>query len=474
MPYGESPSQTIDFYKAKADRPTPLVVYIHGGAWTVGTKDDVPDLQQFLDAGISVASVEYRFIQDAAAAGIEPPVRAPLYDAARAIQLLRSRAVELNFDKRRIAYTGGSAGGCTSLWLALHNDLADPSSSDPIARESTKPALIAVTVAQTSLDPLQVQSWIPNWNYGGQAFGFRTEGRTRSEEFRMFLDAREKLLPLIREYSPYEHASADDPPIYLDYPDQKDPVVPGTNQTDATHSAILGLKMAERLTEVGVEVYLNYPGHPAAIGSAREFVIDHLTHPRHVSALTLRNAPGQQGEAAGCYSKKLLGFVGRRAGVRRLQDEFRASERRVYELMEVPRSSCRYKSRRNDTWLRERLLGLAREHLRCGCLRLHVLLGREQIALNHKKMQRVYRELRLMVKRTRRKRPAGVLWPRPLLTAPGEEWPVDFASVTASGRRLWVQSVIDSFTLSKASLLKRIPASPTRRVTRVLDRVITL
>jgi hypothetical protein len=64
--------------------------------------------------------------------------------------------------------------------------------------------------------------------------------------------------------------------------------------------------------------------------------------------------------------------------VRRLREEFRASERRVCGLMEVLRSSCRYESRRDDGWLRERLLELAREHPRFGYRWLHVLLGREQ------------------------------------------------------------------------------------------------
>src|SRR5260370_256799 len=56
--YGEHPKQTIDFYKANSDRPTPLVVFIHGGGWTAGTKNNVAGLALFLDAGISVASVE--------------------------------------------------------------------------------------------------------------------------------------------------------------------------------------------------------------------------------------------------------------------------------------------------------------------------------------------------------------------------------------------------------------------------------
>ena len=96
----------------------------------------------------------------------------------------------------------------------------------------------------------------------------------------MAYDAREKILAWIHEYSPYEHASAGDPPIYMDYPNQNEPVVPGTNQKDPTHSAILGLKMAERLTEVGVEVHLNYPERPASIKSAQEFVLDRLATSR--------------------------------------------------------------------------------------------------------------------------------------------------------------------------------------------------
>lgn len=273
MPYGTHPKQKIDFYKAASDRPTPLVVFIHGGGWMNGTKSNVTNLEKLLAAGISVASVEYRFIQEAMEAGIQPPVKAPLHDAARAIQTLRAKASELNFDKNRVAYMGGSAGACTSLWLALHDDLADPTSSDPIARESTKPTFIAVTGAQTSLDPQQVRGWIPNMAYAGHAFGFRAEGRARPEEFQLAIENRDGILHWIREYSPYEHASKGDPAIYLDYPGQKEPVENGIVQKDPTHSAILGQNMAWRLKQVGVEVHLNYPAKPAAQTSALDYVL---------------------------------------------------------------------------------------------------------------------------------------------------------------------------------------------------------
>ena len=132
--------------------------------------------------------------------------------------------------------------------------------------------------------------------------------------------------------------------------------------------------------------------------------------------------------------------------MRRLLEEFKSSERHVCELMAVPRSSGRYRSRRDDSRVQERLRELAREHPRFGYRRLHLYLHKE-MAVNHKKVQRVYRELGLSVKRTRRKRLCRALQPRPVLTAPNQEWALDFASdVTSAGQRIRVLGVIDSFT----------------------------
>jgi acetyl esterase/lipase len=159
VPYGQHERQVLDFWKAKSDRPTPLVLYIHGGGWQNGDKSSLgsPVIRQFLDASISVAAINYRYVKQAAALKIEPPVKAPLEDAARALQVLRSKAGEWNLDKRRVGAIGGSAGGCSSLWLALHDDLADPKSPDPVARESTRLSCAAVNGAQTSLDPKELR-----------------------------------------------------------------------------------------------------------------------------------------------------------------------------------------------------------------------------------------------------------------------------------------------------------------------------
>src|SRR6266542_941123 len=247
LAYDKHERQVLDFWQAKSEKPTPLVLYIHGGGWQGGDKSSLgaAAIKQYLDAGISVAAINYRYVKQAAELKIEPPVKAPLEDAARALQLIRSKATEWNLDKKRVGATGGSAGGCSSLWLAFHDDLADPKSDDPVARESTRLYCAAVSGAQVSLDPKELREWIPNYGYGAHAFGLPS--------FQSLYDNRAKVLKWIKEYSPIEHVSKDDPPIFLEYPSQKVPPVVGEKQTDPTHSAVLGLKLQERLRDAGVE-----------------------------------------------------------------------------------------------------------------------------------------------------------------------------------------------------------------------------
>ena len=269
--YGEHPKQVLDFWKAESSQPTPLLFFIHGGGWMGGSKSRVRDLPGYLAAGISVVSVEYRFVSEAQAAGVKPPVEWPLHDVARALQFVRSKAGEWNLDKARIGASGGSAGACSSLWLALHDDMADPASDDPVSRESTRLACAGVLGAQTSLDPKQMREWTPNSRYGGHAFGFTGDGKDRASQFQQFFEGREKILPWIKEYSPYELATADDPPVYLYY---SAPPALGREQKDPTHSANFGVKLQEKLRDVGVPCHLVYPGAPdVKYGTASEFLI---------------------------------------------------------------------------------------------------------------------------------------------------------------------------------------------------------
>jgi putative transposase len=161
----------------------------------------------------------------------------------------------------------------------------------------------------------------------------------------------------------------------------------------------------------------------------------------------------------------------KRAEVQQLKAEFSTSERHACELMSIPRSSCRYRSRRDDTRLREQLMELARQKPRFGYRRLHILLAREGEHVNHKRVQRVYRAAGLCVRRLRRKRLTRTYTARQRLSAPDQEWAIDFASdVTASGQRLRIFSVVDAFT-RECLALETDTSLPSRRITRVLQRV---
>lgn len=259
--YGPHQKQVLDFWRAETDKPAPLLFFVHGGGWTAGDRTSVRGLlKPMLNAGISVVSVEYRFIADARADNVVPPVKAPLHDAARALQFVRSKATEWNIDKTRIAASGGSAGACTSLWLAFHSDLADPKSDDPVARESTRLLTAAVTVAQTSLDPQQMKEWTPNSRYGSHAFGiFKQVNGKEQTDFEAFLARRSEILPWIQEYSPYALVTKDDPAVYLFY---TTPPALGQDQADPTHTSNFGVKLQEHMREVGVGCELVYPGAP--------------------------------------------------------------------------------------------------------------------------------------------------------------------------------------------------------------------
>jgi len=247
--YGKHERNVLDFWQAKSEKPTPLVLVIHGGGWTSGSKERVDrfaNVQAFLDAGISVAANNYRLMEHAK--DVVPPVKAPMHDSARALQFLRSKAKEWNIDPTKIAAAGGSAGACTSLWLAYHDDMADPKSADPISRQSTRLSFVAVIGAQTTLDPKQMKEWMPNSKYGGHAFG--------KKDFAQFIADREKILPWIAEYSPYALASKDDPAVTIFY---NTPPAMGKHQKDPTHSANFGIGLQAHCKELGIGCDVIYP-----------------------------------------------------------------------------------------------------------------------------------------------------------------------------------------------------------------------
>jgi hypothetical protein len=154
--YGPHERNVMDVWLAKSDKPTPVLVSIHGGGFQGGDKSvDAGLLRQCLDSEISVVAITYRFSWQA----IAP---ASFHDSARAVQFVRSNASELNFNPKRVAATGGSAGAGISLWLGFHDDLADADNEDPVLRESTRLTCMVVNAGQTSYDPRFIRKLFPD------------------------------------------------------------------------------------------------------------------------------------------------------------------------------------------------------------------------------------------------------------------------------------------------------------------------
>ncbi len=163
-----------------------------------------------------------------------------------------------------------------------------------------------------------------------------------------------------------------------------------------------------------------------------------------------------------------------RAAVGWVRRRFGFSERRACAVVGVARATARYRPRGglDDGALRRRLLALAGERPRFGYRRLHALLWREGVRINHKRVERLYRLDGLAVRRRGRKRVARAGRGRPTPpTRPNQQWALDFLSdALASGRRLRVLAVIDAST--RESLAIEVDTSlPGERVVRVLARV---
>ncbi len=242
--YGPHERNVLDFWRAAGTGPRPLLIYIHSGGWTGGDKFQEGNPQRmWLAQGVSYAAINYRLTTDA-------PLPAPVHDAARAIQFLRSKAREWNIDSRRICLTGGSAGACTAMWLACHDDLADPRATDLVLRESTRVAGAAVFRGQTSIDPRQIEPWL-----GAQVLQHRMIAMAVGERT---IDAAlanyDQHRSLYVEFSPINHVSRDDPPLYMAC--DADLTVPTRHASHGIHHPVFGVKLKEKADAVGMECHL--------------------------------------------------------------------------------------------------------------------------------------------------------------------------------------------------------------------------
>jgi putative transposase len=166
--------------------------------------------------------------------------------------------------------------------------------------------------------------------------------------------------------------------------------------------------------------------------------------------------------------------VARREAASHLSQAWEVSQRRACGVIGADRSSVRYCRRRpDDAAIRSRLRELAAARRRFGYRRLHVLLHREGVHMNHKKLRRLYTEERLQVRRRGgRKRALGTRSPLTLPQGPNQRWSLDFLSDALSdGRRFRILAVVDDFT-RECLCLAADTSLGGLRVVRELDTII--
>ena len=163
-----------------------------------------------------------------------------------------------------------------------------------------------------------------------------------------------------------------------------------------------------------------------------------------------------------------------REAVAHLRTGHEMSERRACKLLQCCRMTVRYASVRGaDTMLRDRMKSIAHERRRFGYRRIHVLLRREGVAVNHKRLFRLYREEKLSVrKRGGRKRALGTRAPMLVPLMPNQRWSLDFVSDQFTDcRRFRVLTVIDDCTRECIALVADT-SLPGRRVARELNQLM--
>ena len=164
----------------------------------------------------------------------------------------------------------------------------------------------------------------------------------------------------------------------------------------------------------------------------------------------------------------------KRKAVAHLVDRHQVSQRRACDVLQVDRSTIRYQSKRSDdTDLRQAIRRVARKRRRFGYRRINVMLQREGIHVNHKKLRRIYAQEKLQVRRRGgRKRALGTRRPMVMPDGSNQRWSLDFVSdAFTDGRRFRILTVIDDFTKESVALVADTSISGLR-ITRELDRAI--
>ena len=269
--YGEHERNVMDVWFANKSKTTPLAIFIHGGGFDYGSKEKINAraLSQLLKAGISVASISYRYKTTA-------PLPAAHHDAKQALQFIRSKAELWHIDKDKIGIWGGSGGAQICMWLAFSNEMDDAESTNPIERESTRVTCVATRGGQTTMES---DFWIKH--LAKYAPGTEAEFKSKTRLQIYGVENMEEADEIAKSISALALISTDDPPIFMQYSMNPNAVAPSKDNPKkfkgwVIHHVGFGIALKEKMDELNVEAHLKYPSSKTKYNSLVEFFIDKL------------------------------------------------------------------------------------------------------------------------------------------------------------------------------------------------------
>ena len=129
-------SLKLDLYVPQSSKPTPAIVFIHGGAWSKGKREDMKFYAvHFAKLGYAAATISYRLSSEA-------PFPAAVQDAKCAMRWMRAQAKQYNIDSSRIAVSGNSAGGHLSMMIGYSSGDKTLEGDGGHAKFSSKPQAV--------------------------------------------------------------------------------------------------------------------------------------------------------------------------------------------------------------------------------------------------------------------------------------------------------------------------------------------
>lgn len=279
--YGPYPENTFDIFLVESKKPTPLVIYIHGGGFLGGDKNfpytpmwnntwDFPsEVKLLLKNGISFATINYRLL---AVNNDKEGVLKSMSDSKRCLQYIRSVSSKLNIDKNNILLAGSSAGGGTSQWLAFSDDMADPQNADPVLRESTRVKAIAVKATQASYDLMRFQTDVFK-EYDFSLEEYLKVDKASVPRFLSFYGMEsledfnsERVKEYRKKVDMLAMMSPDDPEIWV--ANEQKPVVKPTKSNILNHHAFHARTLKEWADSIGIKNVVYYDNYKDPSGES--------------------------------------------------------------------------------------------------------------------------------------------------------------------------------------------------------------